>query len=250
MKSEIILAEKNSPRGWDWTPVVRANSASNWHFVPVGAQHRNGLAEATVKVLKQSLKHALAPGVILSYSELITLLAEISFTINCRPLGLRNISGESEQDDVLCPLTPNQLLLGRTHDNGPVLDYDTDDRFTSRLAYVTQVYNCWWEKWIKQVLPSLVPLKRWKTAQRNLKVKDVVMMLYQGNLRNEYRLAKVTAVFPDSKGHVRTVKVAFRRKDKSDDKNSYKGKPLTEEIVSVQRLSLLVPLEEALENEK
>ena len=85
VKSGIILAEKNSPKGWDWASVVRANSASDWQFVPVGAQHRNGLAEATVKVLKQSLKHAIAPGVTLSYSELNTLLAEILFTINCRP---------------------------------------------------------------------------------------------------------------------------------------------------------------------
>ena len=76
--------------------MVKANSASDWHFVPVGAAHRNGLAEATVKVLKQSLRHALAPGVILSYSELNTLLAEISFTVNCRPLGLTNISAGSD----------------------------------------------------------------------------------------------------------------------------------------------------------
>ena len=98
------------------------------------------------------------------------------------------------------------------------------------------------------MLPSLVPLKRWKTAQRNVKVKDVAMMLYQGNLRNDY--SWVTTVFPDSKGHVRSVKVAFRKKDKCDDKSSYKRKPLIEEIVSVQRLSLIVPFEEASENEK
>ena len=240
VKSGIILAEKNSPKGWDWASVVRANSASDWQFVPVGAQHRNGLAEATVKVLKQSLKHAIAPGVTLSYSELNTLLAEISFTINCRPLGLRNVSGESNQEDFLSPLTPNQLLLGRTDDNGPVLDYVADDRFTQRLAYVTQVYNCWWEKWIRQVLPTLMPLKRWKAVKRNLQKDDVVMMLYPGNLKNDYRLARVVKVYPDSKGLVRTVDVVYRKKDVREKKDEYRSKPLTREQVSVQRLSLLV----------
>ena len=160
VKNWIVLAEKNSPKGWNWADVVKANCASDWHFVPVGAAHRNGLAEATVKVLKQSLKHALAPGVVLSYAELNTLLAEVSFTINCRPLGLSSTSGESDQEDFLLPLTPNQLLLGRTDNYGPVLDYSGDDRFTTRLAYLTLVYDCWWERWIKQVLPTLIPVRR------------------------------------------------------------------------------------------
>ena len=48
-----------------------------WEFFPIGSQHRNGLAEATVKILKRCLRLALAPGVVLSYAELITLLAKI-----------------------------------------------------------------------------------------------------------------------------------------------------------------------------
>ena len=95
VKSGIVLAEKNTPKGWDWKKVCRENCASDWTFVPIGGAHRNGLAEATVKVLKQSLQHALAPGVVLKYSELNTLLAEISFVVNSRPLGLRNVSAES-----------------------------------------------------------------------------------------------------------------------------------------------------------
>ena len=201
------------------------------------------MAEATVKVLKQSLHHALAPGVVLSYSEMNTLLAEISFTINCRPLGLSNVSGDSNQDDFLVPITPNMLLLGRTNDDGPVLDYKDDDKFTSRLSYVTQVYDCWWSQWIRQVLPTLVPVKRWKHRKQNLRVGDVVMMLYSGNLKNDYRLARVMKVCPDKKGLVRTVVVGYRRRDSRERSDTYKSKPLVQEEVSVQRLSLLVSSE-------
>ena len=240
VKSGIVLAEKNGPKSWDWAAVVRANCASDWQFVPVGAAHRNGLAEATVKVLKQSLHHALAPGVVLSFSELNTLLAEIAFTVNSRPLGLRNVSGESSQADYLQPLTPNQLLLGRSNDDGPVLDFSSDDRFSRRLSYVTQVYNVWWDKWIRQVLPTLMPVKRWKKKQPNLSVNDVVMMIYPGNLKNDYRLAKVLRVHPDRNGLVRTVTVGYRKRDSREPRDVYRSKPLTEEEVSVQRLSLLV----------
>ena len=57
MKSSIILATQDStPRKWDWKEVVRRNSTVLWEFVPVGAAHRNGLAESTVKILKRCLK--------------------------------------------------------------------------------------------------------------------------------------------------------------------------------------------------
>ena len=246
VKSGIVLAKKKTPQGWNWEEVVRKNSASNWEFVPVGAQHRNGLAESTVKVLKKSLDHALEPGVLLSYSELVTLLATISFSINSRPLGLSPVSGESQQEDFLSPLTPNQLLLGRTDDSGPPLDYDGDDRFTRRLAYVTEVYNTWWNEWISQVLPTLLPVKRWKKPMKNLQVGDVVMMNYPGNIQDDYRLAKVTKVHPDKRGLVRTVTVGYRRRNKREVNtiDNYKSKPLVEEQVAVQRLSLLVPANE------
>ena len=135
------------------------------------------------------------------------------------------------------------MLLGRTDDNGPVLDYNGDDRYTSRLGYVTQVYECWWQKWIRQVLPSLMPVKRWKSKRSNLNVDDVVMMLYPGNIKNDYRLARVKKVFKDSKGLVRTVVVCYRKKDSREKPDTYKPKQLVEEEVSVQRLSLLVARE-------
>ena len=141
---------------------------------------------------------------------------------------------------IICIITPNQLLLGRTDDEGPVLDYTADDKFTTRLSYVSQVYSCWWDRWIKRVLPTLIPVKRWKEKKNNLQVGDVVMMLYPGNIKSDYRLAKVTNVHPDPKGLVRTVTVSYRKRDSRENAKAYKSKSLVSEKVSVQRLSLLV----------
>ena len=92
------------------------------------------------------------------------------------------------------------------------------------------------------MLPTLMPIKRWKEKRVNLNVGDVVMMLYPGQFKNDYRLAKVTETYPDKKGLVRTVCVSYRRRDSREDPLVYKSKPLVEEKVSVQRLSLLVPV--------
>ena len=155
-----MLAEKKKPGNWKWEEVVRKNSTTTWEFVPIGSQHRNGLSESQVKVLKKCLHHALTPGTVLKYSELITLLAKIAHSINSRPLGLSSTSQDSQQEDFLSPITPNQLLLGKTDDESPALEYDEDDKFTARLAYVSSVYDTWWTAWHQQVLPTLVPCKK------------------------------------------------------------------------------------------
>ena len=245
VKSGIIIAEKDKPSCWNWDEVVRKNSASNWEFVPVGAQHRNGLAEATVKVLKQSLQHALPAGVILSFSELNTLCARISYSMNSRPLGLNNVSHTSQQEDFISVITPNQLLLGRSAEAAPPLEYrETDGKFTRRLAYVSSVYNSWWTRWISQVLPTLVPMRRWRKVKKNIKVGDVVMIDSSNVMKDEYRVGRVEDVHPDSAGLVRTVTVVYRKKDARENPAEYRSRKLVREKMAVQRLRPLVPSDE------
>ena len=51
--------------------------------------------------------------------------------------------------------------------------------------------------------------------------------------------------FKDKKGLVRTVRVAFRKRDRREPLDSYWKKPLCEEIVAIQRLSLLQAADES-----
>ena len=64
VRAGMVLARKEKPENWNWEDIVRKNCAINWQFVPVGSQHRNGLSEATVKILKKSLHHALTPATV------------------------------------------------------------------------------------------------------------------------------------------------------------------------------------------
>ena len=235
----ITVARKDLPdQAYDWSKVTRENKCSNWEFVPIGCQWRNQ-TEAMVKIFKKALVHALPAGKVLGYSEMVTLLARISFSVNSRPLALGDVSGTSQQEDSMMPLTANQLLLAHNTAESPAMEYEEDDRFSARLNFVSSVHREWWERWIEEVLPTLIPCRKWKNQMRNLRVGDVVMMVYQGNLVNDYRLAMVTGVFPDKKGLVRTVKVSYRKKMKNEAPEVYRSKPLVEEKVGVQRLALL-----------
>ena len=89
------------------------------------------------------------------------------------------------------------------------------------------------------MLPTLVPCKRWRDVRRNLKVNDLVMMKYPGQLKDDYRIAKVLKVYPDDKGLVRTVRVAYRKRDSREPTDVYWKKRLTEEDVAIQRLCIL-----------
>ena len=237
----LVLAKKDSPENWDWSRIKRDNCTSTWIFVPVGSQHHNGLPESMVKVLKKSLSLSLNPGVVLSYEELVTLLARISCSINSRPLGLQNISNTDQQEDVMMPITPNHMLLGRSSPESPPLSYSDDDRFCRRLAYVAEVEQEWWRRWISTVLPTMLPARKWKQEIQNLMVGDVVMLTYPGNVKDDYILARVTQVHPDGKGLVRRVTVKFRRKNSRESREVCKSK-MMEEVVAVQRLVLLEPV--------
>ena len=240
----IAIAEKDLPsQAYDWERVTRENKCSTWEFVPVGCQYRN-LTEAMVKIVKKTLVHVLPVGRQLTYSEFETLLGRVEFSINSRPLALAAVSNTSQQEDMMQPLTPNQLLLGRNTAEVPPMEYDVSNRFCARVAYVQNVHTEWWARWIEEVMPTLIPCKKWKSKQRNMMKGDVVMLNYKGNLVDDYKLAKVTDVYPDEQGVVRTVQVSYRKRYKREPVEVYRSKPLVSEKVGVQRLTLLQPVDE------
>ena len=166
-----------------------------------------------MKVLKKSLSLALHPGVVLSYPELVTLLARISCSVNSRPLGLASVSPSSQQEDHMVPLTPNMMLLARSSNSSPTIEYSDDDRFCRRLAYVGEVEKEWWGRWIKQVLPTLFSYKKWKVKKENIKVGELVMLHYPKQFKDDYCIVKVKNVHPDDDGPVRQVRECFRKKN-------------------------------------
>ena len=130
-----------------------------------------------VKILKKTLLKGMPLGKDLTYSEFETLLGRVEYSINSRPLALASTSNTSQQEETLQPLSPNQLLLGRNTAEVPSMEYDQHHKFNARIAYVQNVHKDWWDKWIVEVLPTLVPYRKWKSSKRNLKKGDVVTLI-------------------------------------------------------------------------
>ena len=150
------------------------------------------------------------------------------------------MSSSCQQEDFLQPLTPNQMLLGHSSQDSLPIEYDESEKFCQRVAYVGQVEKVWWRNWIQEVLPTLLPARKWKHRSSNLGVGDIVMLTYQGNFKDDYRLARVMEIYPDKDKLVRNVLIKYRKRNARESRLKCKGN-MVEEKVAVQTLVLLEP---------
>jgi len=242
---EII--EKGDPAGLDWQRIVEgaAKSGTEWKCVEPGCQWRNGLAESAVKLVKSTLALTLASQTTLNFAELDTLFSSVANIVNQRPIAVKSFTEEDSH-----AITPNDLLLQRSRNTVPGVVYGTDDSLTRRQEVIRELEQAWWDMWIVQALPHLVPYKKWRQEHRSMQVGDVVLVLYEKKVgKGTYRLGRVLATHPDSHGVVRTVTVGMRKTDKREKLLPYVPKPLAEIKLGVQRVAVIWPVEEQLDSD-
>ena len=120
---------------------------------------------------------------------------------------------------------------------------------TKRLAYKQQLESDWWQQWKVQCFDYLIPTKTWTVEKRGVKVGDVVLISYDEKSKTgTYKLGRVSSVEIDADGLVRTCTVAYRlvRSDLPPEELRfyYKGLKYKEIRVPVQRLCMILPVEE------
>ena len=232
---------------YDWDSIAsRGGAKTEWKFHPAGSQFRNGLVESFVKKFKRSLVHKY------SLRKMFMLELETSFRIiasilNNRPIYARWGPRGGDDPDYLSPLTPNMLLTGRANSEVPVRSYDQSDKPLLRLRYVEDCLAQWWNQYMAQNFTSLVPRQKWFLEKRNMRVGDVVLIQYEGKCKPAtYRLGIVTDLEVDPDGLVRTVVVEYSLLSELSeaDRFSYKGVTKKKLKVPVQRLVLILPVEE------
>ena len=236
------IAAEFAPASLDWISIGEkaAKNGTKWKVVEIGCQWRNGLAESAVKLVKSTLEHTIASQRTLDYSELDTLFSSVANTVNQRPIGAKNFTEEDFET-----ITPNDLLLGRSRNTVTEVIYSENESLTKRQQVLQELEQCWWNQWITQVLPHLVPFKRWRVENRSLRVGDVVLVLYEKKIgKGTYRLGRVRKVHPDAHGVVRTVTVGLRKRDSREPLLPYTAKPLEEIDLGVQRLAVICPVED------
>ena len=232
---------------YDWDKIAGCSKGkTEWKFHPSGSQFRNGAVEIFVKKFKRSLKHNFGSR-LMFLLELQTSFKVVSSILNSRPISARWGPRGGNDPDYLSPLTPNMLLTGRANTGVPVRDYDLSDKPIARLQYVEDCTAQWWNQFMTQNFSSLVPRQKWYFERRNMKIGDVVLLQYEGKCRPAtYRLAVVVEVELDSDKLVRTVTVQYSLLSElpASERHLYKGITKKKVRVSVQRLVLILPVEE------
>lgn len=190
---EASIEDKAAKNGTVWA----------WNFHPADAPHRNGAAEAAVKLIKRALTSLGGTTSSLTWGELQTLFYQAANLTNERPIDAR----AQEQEDSVEYLTPNTLLLGRTSQGGDIGGIDLCTHPWRRLRAIQIGVDMFWKKWSELAGPNLFIRPKWHRTQRNVAIGDIVWIADQNALRGQFRLGRIQAVYPDKKGLVRDTDV-------------------------------------------
>ncbi|KAJ8033828.1 hypothetical protein HOLleu_24190 [Holothuria leucospilota] len=67
--------------------------------------------------------------------------------------------------------------------------------------------DAFWKSLIRDVFPLLVPRRRWNVDRRNVRVGDVVLIADPKMVRGQWKVGRVTEVYPGDDNRVRNVQV-------------------------------------------
>jgi len=200
---------------------------AEWSFSPADAPWYNGAVEALVKSTKRGL-NAMIGDQILTFSDMQTVLFEVSQLLNQRPIGAH----PKKPDDGIY-LCPNDILLGHSSSSVPQGPFKERVSNKFRLDFLQSLVSAFWKKWSREVFPNMVMQPKWHTEKRNLREGDVVLVQDANLMRGKWRMAVVKLAVPSEDNRIRRVMISYRSENN------------TEIVVqrAVQRLILLVPVE-------
>ena len=176
-----------------------ANEKIKWVFNPPSASHFGGIFESLIKSVKKALNSILENAEV-SDEELQTILIEVEFFINSRPIGRKS---SDEKEDIA--LTPNHFLLQSGLDGG--VFSATKRGISERWRRVQELSDHVWKRWMEEIIPMWSPRQKWLEEQNPLKINDVVWIMDQKNQRGKWPLGKVIEIMRGMDKRVRVVRL-------------------------------------------
>ena len=173
---------------------------------PPSASHMGGAWERQIRTIRSVLTSILdKSSQRLDSSSLRTYLYEVMAIINSRPLTAHLLSDPAGPQ----PLTPNHILTMKSSIVlPPPGDFVKEDLYLrKRWRRVQYLANEFWSRWKKEYLLNLQQRQKWHKTRRNAKINDVVIVKDDTAPRNEWKVAKVTDVFPGEDGCVRKLQL-------------------------------------------
>ena len=179
-----------------------ANLGIRWKFITERAPWHGGFYERMVGSAKRSLKRVLGKSR-LTQIEMETVLTEVEAQINSRPLTV--VSSSSED---LSPLTPGHLTIGRSPQQLPDIDRETERMsLGKRWKYQQTLLKHFWNRWSKEYLTELQQMRKWQDVRDNVKVGDVVLVADDNQRKQDWMLGRIQDLHPGRDGLVRSVTV-------------------------------------------
>ena len=169
------------------------------------ASHHGGVWERQIRSARAILVSLLkCHQATLTDESLQTLMTEVEGILNCRPLTVETISDVNS----LQPLTPSMLLTQKTKViMPPPGSFSSTDTYSRKQWRRTQhLVQEFWSRWRKEFLATLQEREKWKRHRRNLRIGDVILLKEETGRAN-WPMGRVTEVFPDNQGRVRSVKI-------------------------------------------
>ncbi|XP_026206573.1 uncharacterized protein LOC113156001 [Anabas testudineus] len=203
------------------------------------ASHMGGAWERQIRTVRNVLMSILDQSSRkLDSSSLRTYLYEVMAIINSRPLTAHLLNDPAGPQ----PLTPNHLLTMKSSIVlPPPGEFVREDLYLrKRWRKVQYLANEFWSRWKKEYLLNQQQRQKWHKGRRNAKINDIVLVQDDNAPRNEWKLAKVTEVYPGKDGCVRKLQLLI-----SDRALDEQGKRVTKPVYLERPIHKTVTLLEA-----
>ena len=176
----------------------------SWEFNFPYAPHHGGAFESLIKSAKRALYSQLA-NADFTDEELQTAISGAEHMLNSRPITYQSASPRD-----IIPLTPNHFLIGNL--GNEFAPPSVDGPILRRWRRVQEVLSHFWNRFIKEWLPSIGKRNKWTQTEKNIGKGDIVLVLWPNTPRNTWPLGKITEAIEGKDGLVRSVLVQVNNK--------------------------------------
>ncbi len=108
------------------------------------------------------------------------------------------------------PLCPEDLMLDRARAGMPVAQFETGQQLVKRFRAVQEAKEEFWNRWVKEVFPSLLKQKKWFKYNGDAKVGDVLLRKDETAAGLTYKYAQFVGMHVGVDGKVRSGDMKYK----------------------------------------
>lgn len=175
---------------------------TKWSFIRPCAPHEGGIWEAAVKSMKHHLKRIMGTQKY-SIQGIETLLTSVEACMNSRPL-----CAQSDDPNDIEALTPAHFLIGRPL-RLPLQDKAKAPPKSARAYFKAMQFQIqkFWQLWSEDYLHTLMQRPKWKQAQANIQIGQLVLIKNENLPPTYWAMGRVSETSIGEDNKVRSVRL-------------------------------------------